>query len=287
MKRERATTLLNDMLDRLEEGGWPLDLVDEILVFGSYARGALNPSDVDLVVEHRTDDRLTSEFLHALSYGRDPSASMKRALKGNSRGLQIHFRERKTLEAEGFELTLLWTRGEPVDTARTRLAAITSDPEAGRAPRDHMIEAFDGIDRWVPRLVRIDLADLVDRKAATIRQLQLPDAEPAHPAALEALTRWSDTSPLRRAAAAVLAHLEAASRPLDSVYLHGEPVIGSRYSGTAWQTGIGFGWSHHRGISHHLQEGTDWFEVVRPTRTQRLHTLHITVQDRSALPTRR
>ena len=213
MKRERATTLLNDMLDRLEEGGWPLDLVDEILVFGSYARGALSPSDVDLVVEHRRDDRLTSEFLHSLSYGGDPSASMKRALKGRSRGLQIHFGERKSLEAEGFELTLLWTRGEPVDAARTRLAAITPDPEAGRAPRDHMIEAFDGIDRWVPRPVRIDLTDLVDRKAATIRQLQLPDAEPAHPAALEALTRWSETSPLRRAAAAILAHLEATSPP--------------------------------------------------------------------------
>ncbi|MGW1507293.1 nucleotidyltransferase domain-containing protein [Streptomyces mirabilis] len=284
MKRERATTLLNDMLDRLEVGGWPLDLVDEILVFGSYARGALNPSDVDMVVEHRRDDRLTSEYLHARSYGRDPFASMKRALKGNSRGLQIHFGERKTLEAEGFELTPLWTQGESVDAARARLAAITPDPAAGRAPRDHMIEAFDGIDRWVPRPVRITLTDLVDRKAVTIRQLQLPDAEPAYPAAHEALTRWSDTSPLRRAAAAVLAHLEATSRPLDSVYLHGEPVIGSRYSDTAWQTGIGFCWSHYRSISHHLQEGTDWFEVVRPTRTQPLHTLHIIIQDRSALP---
>ncbi|MGA5082745.1 nucleotidyltransferase domain-containing protein [Streptomyces griseoincarnatus] len=190
--------LLNDMLDRLEEGGWPLDLVDEVLVFGSYARGALNPSDVDLVVEHRRDDRLTSESLHALSYGRDPSASMKRALKGDSRGLQIHFGERKTLEAEGFALTPLWPRGEPVTAARARLAAITPDPTAGRAPRDHMIEPFDGIDRWVPRPVRITLTELVDRKAATIRQLQLPDAYPAHPAAHEALICWSDTSPLRR-----------------------------------------------------------------------------------------
>ncbi|GHC34100.1 MULTISPECIES: hypothetical protein [Streptomyces] len=43
MKRARATLLLNDMLDRLEEGKWPLDLVDEIPVFGSYARGALEP----------------------------------------------------------------------------------------------------------------------------------------------------------------------------------------------------------------------------------------------------
>ncbi|QLE70219.1 hypothetical protein FGW37_33140 [Streptomyces rectiverticillatus] len=284
MKRERATTLLNKMFDRLEEGGWPLDLVDEILVFGSYARGALNPSDVDMVVEHRTDDRLTSEFLHALSYGRDPSASMKRALKGNNRGLQIHFGERKTLEAEGFELTMLWTRGEPVAAARARLAAITPDPAAGRAPRDHMIEAFDGIDRWAPRPVRIDLTALVDRKAATVQQLQLADAHPSHPAALEALARWSDTSPLRRAAAAVLAHLEANARPLDSVYLHGDPVIGSRYSDTVWQTGVGFGWRHYCSIAHHLKEGTDWFEVIRPTRTQPLHALHITVQDRSALP---
>lgn len=135
MKRERATTLLNDTLDRLEEGDRPLYLVDEILVFGSYARGALNPSDADLVVERRRDDRLTSEFLHALSYVRDPSASMKRALKGNSRGLQIHFGERNTLEAEGFELTPLWPRGEPVAAARARLAAITPGPAAGRAPR--------------------------------------------------------------------------------------------------------------------------------------------------------
>ncbi|WP_452565876.1 hypothetical protein, partial [Paenibacillus terrae] len=78
-----------------------------------------------VIVEHRTDERLTSEFVHALSYGQDPSRSMKRALKGTSRGLQIHFRERKTLEAEGFELTLPWRRGEPVSAARNRLAAIT------------------------------------------------------------------------------------------------------------------------------------------------------------------
>ncbi|WP_162890014.1 hypothetical protein [Streptomyces olivoreticuli] len=228
--------------------------------------------------------RLTSEFVHALSYGCDPSASMKRALKGNSRDLQIHFGERRTLEEEGFELTLLWTRSEPVAAARARLAALTPDPAAVRAPRDHMIEAFDGIDRWVPRPVRIDLTDLVDRKAATIRQLQLADAHPSHPAALEALARWSHTSPLRRAAAAVLAHFEASARPLDSVYLHGELVIGSRYRDTVWRTGVGFGWRYYRGIVHHLQQGTDWFEVVRPTRTQALHMLHITVQDRTALP---
>ncbi|WP_406429150.1 nucleotidyltransferase domain-containing protein [Streptomyces sp. NBC_00147] len=43
------------MIDRLEQGGWPLNLVEEIYVFGSYARGALEPGDVDLV--HPTHHR--------------------------------------------------------------------------------------------------------------------------------------------------------------------------------------------------------------------------------------
>ncbi|MGW6485392.1 nucleotidyltransferase domain-containing protein [Streptomyces sp. NPDC055059] len=249
----------------------------------SYARGALNPSDVDLAVEHRQDDRLVSEFVQALSYGRDPSALMKRALKGNGRGLQIHFGERKSLEAEGFELTPLWTRGEPVDAARARLAAITADPTAGRAPRDHMLEAFHGIDRWVPRPVRITLTDLVDRNAVAVRQLQLPEAQPTHPAAREALIRWKDTSPLRRAAAAALAHLEGSHAP-DSIYLHGEPVTGSRYTDRTWQTCIGLGWRYYTAIAHYLREGADWYEVVRPTRSQPLHALHITAQAPSALP---
>ncbi|MGW1966223.1 nucleotidyltransferase domain-containing protein [Streptomyces sp. NPDC001935] len=284
MKRDRATALLNDMLDRLEGDDWPLNLVDEIWLFGSYIRGALAPRDVDVVVEHRRDERLVSEFVHALSHGRDPSAPMKRALKGPSRGLEIHFGERETLEEAGFDLTLLWRRGEPVGTARTRLAAITPDPEARRAPRDHMIAAFEGIDRWVPRPIRIDLAGLVDRKAIAVEQLQLPDAQPSHPAARAALTRWSDTSPFRRAAAAALAHIESLGRPVNSLYLHGQPVLGSHHTATAWRTCVGFDWRHHRSISHHLREGADWFEVVRPTRTQPLHTLHITAQDRSALP---
>lgn len=55
MKRERATRLLADMITRLENGAWPLGLVDEVYVFGSYARGALEPNDVDVVIEHGTD----------------------------------------------------------------------------------------------------------------------------------------------------------------------------------------------------------------------------------------
>ncbi|WP_369395193.1 nucleotidyltransferase domain-containing protein [Streptomyces sp. CG1] len=49
------------MLDRLTgcSTDWrchrPLDLVDEVHVFGSYARGALQPGDIDIAVVHRRD----------------------------------------------------------------------------------------------------------------------------------------------------------------------------------------------------------------------------------------
>ncbi|WCN05138.1 nucleotidyltransferase domain-containing protein [Streptomyces sp. M92] len=283
MKRARATQLLTEMLDRLQAGSWPLDLVDEVYVFGSYARGALEPSDVDVVVEHRTDDRLTAEFVHALSYGRDPSAPMKRALKGRSRGIQLQLRQRKYLEKEGIALTLLWRAGEPVDAARERLAALTPDPSAGRAPRDHMIAAFDGLDRWIPLPVRADLAAMVDTGAVTINQLELTPCDPAHPLAQRALTRWTAISPLRRAAAAALAHAETHGCDMHAVHLHGEPLH-SHHTAPSPVLGIGLGWKCHGRLTYLLEDVTEWIEVVRPTRAQPLHAVHITVTDRSALP---
>ncbi|MFJ4519213.1 nucleotidyltransferase domain-containing protein [Streptomyces sp. NPDC088816] len=286
MKRARATQLLTDMLDRLEAGSWPLNLVDEVYVFGSYARGALEPADVDVVVEHRTDDRLTAEFVHALSYGRDPSASMKRALKGRSHGLQLQLRQRKYLEEEGIEMALLWRAGEPVDAARERLAALTPDPSAGRAPREHMIDAFEGLDRWIPLPVRADLAALVDTNAVAISQLELTACDPTHPLSQHALTRWTATSPLRRAAAAALAHAETSGCDMRAVHLHGEPLHGHRDTAPNPVLGIGLGWQRYSRLAYLLEDVTKWIEVIRPTRAQPLHTLHITVTDHSALPRR-
>ncbi|MEH0550975.1 nucleotidyltransferase domain-containing protein [Streptomyces sp. B21-101] len=80
MKRERAT----EMLDNLDAGSRPLDLVDEVYVFGSYARGALQPGDLDVSVLHRTDTEFTEHVVGALTYGRDPMAGMKRASKAAS-----------------------------------------------------------------------------------------------------------------------------------------------------------------------------------------------------------
>ncbi|MFE5915002.1 hypothetical protein ACFQ6B_38810 [Streptomyces wedmorensis] len=46
------------MITRLEGGGWPLGLVEEVYAFGSYACGALEPNDVDVVTPELTGAQL-------------------------------------------------------------------------------------------------------------------------------------------------------------------------------------------------------------------------------------
>lgn len=59
MKRERALLLLENTLRALDEGQaeWPMSMVTELYVFGSFARGALEPHDVDIDVEFKPDWR--------------------------------------------------------------------------------------------------------------------------------------------------------------------------------------------------------------------------------------
>ncbi|WP_254708112.1 nucleotidyltransferase domain-containing protein [Streptomyces lunaelactis] len=58
------------MLQRLDEGGsWPLELVDAVYVFGSYARGALEPGDVDVAVDFRQDERMKQRTVAYLVSG--------------------------------------------------------------------------------------------------------------------------------------------------------------------------------------------------------------------------
>jgi hypothetical protein len=94
VKRERATRLLDDMITRLGQGGWPLGLADEVYVFGSYVRGVLEPNDVDVVVEHSTDKRWLGESLYASINGRDAYVGMRQALRGRTRGISFQFRGR-------------------------------------------------------------------------------------------------------------------------------------------------------------------------------------------------
>ncbi|MGW3041175.1 nucleotidyltransferase domain-containing protein [Kitasatospora sp. NPDC001159] len=151
MKRDRATELVQAMLTRLDCGERPLDLVEEVYLFGSYVRGALDPHDVDVAVQHAVDEAFARHQVSAMLAGRDPYASMKKALVGSTRGLSLQFQQRDDLVADGIELTLLWRRGDTLAEAERRLAAMKPDPKAGSAPRDHMLPVFEGLERWLPR----------------------------------------------------------------------------------------------------------------------------------------
>ena len=160
MKRDRATGLLEDLLEQASKGvGWPLELVESVLVFGSYARGALEPGDVDVAVDiNRQHIRWSSHLVNSISHGRNPYSVVRQALCGRKRGISILF-ERD----HGYDhvpMMLLWARGESVEVALERLHAIPVDSDARRAPRDPMLSCFEGLEEWLPLFVREELAGL-------------------------------------------------------------------------------------------------------------------------------
>lgn len=135
MKRERAEDLVAQMLQCVNDhqSEWPVSLLRELYVFGSFARGALDPHDVDIDVEYESDERWVTHFIGCLSYGKDPHSPIKRALTSGKRGMQFLFNFR---ERADFELTLLWRKGDSLplacDSARSKCG--TSAETCNAAP---------------------------------------------------------------------------------------------------------------------------------------------------------
>ncbi|MFE0858810.1 nucleotidyltransferase domain-containing protein [Streptomyces mutabilis] len=274
MKRERATRLLADMITRLEDGAWPVGLVDEVYVFGSYARGALEPNDVDVVIEHGTDKRWLGESLDASINGRDSYVGMRQALRGRTRGISFQFRGRSSLLDEGFELFLLWRKGEPFSLARERLASLTADPEAGPAPRDHMLAEFEGLESLVPRPARIELFGRHVKGRISITPLRLVDGDLEDSVAVRHVRRrWVETSPLRRAAMCALVALERRGVDLGDVILHGRRLFGRDQP--AEGCFVDLGWNGFGSMGRLLDSGVTWLEVPRPHRTKPMDALLI------------
>lgn len=216
MKRRRATELLELVLRQAANTEWPNSLVESVYVYGSYARGALEPGDVDVAIGLARDHRWTQHRVNAFFDGHDPYSLLSLALRGRRRGVQFSFNPAEMLRAAQAglthaELMLLWRRGESIELALQRLHSIAEDPSAGRAPRQAMRPVFEGLDHWVGLAMRESLGELLDAGAITIEQIVLLDAEIAEigDPVRQALVRdrWAKSSPLRRAAVAALAHL--------------------------------------------------------------------------------
>lgn len=274
MKRERAVELVQHVLRNLDAGSdeWPLSLVMRLYVFGSFARGALTPHDVDLVVERENrDDRWVSHFVTSLSSGRDPYAVIRRELTTGKRGCQFVF---ETNQLEEFNAILIWERGDSLPTAMDRLAAIQPDEIAGRAPRDAMLPEFEGLEDWIPRPDREVLCRAVNDGAITLERVTLQNGTQvaSEEAAKHARRRWNASSPLYRAATAVIAYWENQGIDLGQCHLHGTDI---RDRDTPYYAG--FGLRYFRSIPYCLGElhGVEWVEVVHPTKIKPLDALRI------------
>lgn len=281
MKRARATVLLEDLLARIDAGARYLDCIDEVWIFGSYARGALEPSDVDVDIEFTPDEEYRAFQMRCFVYGGDHLAPLHREVIARRRGLQVFYDRRELYEQKGIELTLLWRRGEPIAAALSRLQAIKPDPAAGRSERDAMLPVFEGIDHWVPLPIREALVREQSAGTISVERVDLPDATPETPAAVEYVhSRWQEGSPLRRAGLASLAYIERRGGNPLAVHLQGRDV---QEADTPHF--VGFSWRHHKAIANCLTEwdGDQWIEVVNPTRTKPLAAILIAPLDRERL----
>ncbi|MFE3560193.1 nucleotidyltransferase family protein [Streptomyces sp. NPDC059193] len=286
MKRARAVELVEAMLHRLDgHQEWPLHLVRQIWLFGSFARGATEPHDVDVAVRFERDERMTKAVVQAVFSGGNPYAPLRRALAGSSRGLQFQFEEsaREQLELEGTPLLPLWQQGDTLAQALGALHAIDVDPSAGRADRHDMIEVFDGLDRYIPRQIRAELIEWQDQGAIAISRTPLPDASDNTDLLTTegmrwAVRRWGEDSPLRRAALAGLACMKERGVELDDVELAGRRLptprrLAGHRSDPRWW--INWKWQGYQSIPYCVAGGGGWLEVIQPTRTRPLVALVI------------
>ncbi|WP_042435551.1 hypothetical protein, partial [Streptacidiphilus anmyonensis] len=245
-----------------------------------------DPHDVDVALRIERDERLVQEIVSAIMSGGNPFAPVRRALAGTSRGLQFQYEDqaREQLVAEGTVMVPLWRRGDTLEDARAVLHGIAEDPAAGRAERHDMIEAFTGLDRYIPRQVRAELIEWQNEGLISISQVQLPDAPDdsellATPEMRWAVNRrWQTDSPLRRAALAGLTYLAQGGADLDLVDLAGQrlPTPGRRAGrqvDAEWR--VNWKWSGYRAIPRVVPDGGAWLEIIHPTRTRPLTGLLI------------
>ncbi len=211
MKRSEATKRIEGLLARVVNGeGSYSPRVREVWIFGSYARGALEVGDVDLAVEFdQTKDEAGRWFATLMAGGFDHLGALRRELRRNQRVLELHFNELEDLRKEGFEPWLLWRRGDSVEEAHTRLAALTPDASARRAARDTVHPLLADVEKLIPRPARQEFSLFMWAGWLDTKLVELPREQAAN-----AVTRrrfaeqWSESNPRFRAAHAVASYLE-------------------------------------------------------------------------------
>ena len=200
-------------------------LVTSVDVFGSYARGAPDPGDVDINIEYDRQAALDMFGFQEWLQGRTHSA-IKAALVGRTRKIQMAFEMRLSPRSyQGVTLVPLWQTDDSFATASRRLHAITVDPAAGRAPREHTLPELEGLDPYLPVYMRAHIRRAVEAGAIGIERLTLPDRRVHDRRTADYLDdRWQPGRPLKRAGHAIASYFEDRGIDPGTVHLHGRDV---------------------------------------------------------------
>lgn len=190
MTRDHWEKKLEVIIARVEAGEAPVP-IREVYVFGSFARGAPQPNDLDLIVIH---DRPGRELLatyeeavrghydeldRAFKAGQRFAAAMRRVFRRGSERMDVKLAESLKEALAGMiriprrEIRLIWSEGDRKWEAK--VAGIRSDPRAGRHPRLQFmhVKKTKGSAADVETVTR-----LVDEEVLTLRRLALDEIEP-------------------------------------------------------------------------------------------------------------
>jgi hypothetical protein len=125
-----------------------------------------------------------------------------------------------------------------------------------------MLPEFEGIDDWIPRPHRESLCAAVGSGAIRIERLLLPESQVASPiAARHIQRRWNPTSPLLRAASAVVGYWEQRGIDPGQGHLHGTDILDQETPYFANSTGPTSGPFHTAFPSSAAQNG--WRSSIR------------------------
>lgn len=284
MPREKATAALSVLLERICAGGAHADCVIGAYVFGSYARGALTVGDVDVDIEYdaKLQPAVEHELVDRLVVGRDWNTPFRKALRP-PRALQVLFSKIEMIA----EPVLVYERGDTLDQALARVAAIAADPEAGRAKRDRVHPTIEPVAEDLARPTRILLTELLSAGLLSVEVIELADADEDELADRRFVTRvrwrWrSASSPLARAARAAGGHLQAAGVDLGTVALMPHSVFDQE--GAAWA--VDCRETHLKRLVVYLGHNgiRDALFVLHPERKRPLRGLRLAADDPAALP---
>jgi hypothetical protein len=172
--------------------------------------GALEVGDVDLAVEFdQTDDEAGQWFATLMAGGFDHLGALRRELRGNQRALEIHFNELDHLRKEGFEPQLLWRRGDSLEEANARLAALAPDASARRARRDTVHPLLADVEKLIPRPARQEFSLFMWAGWFDGKLVELPPEQARNPLTCRRFAeQWTASNPRFRAAHAVASYLE-------------------------------------------------------------------------------